>query len=79
MTELATIFDQESLKKQVEVLVADIPANRSRAIVGYMLVDGRWRVSYAMRVAGGWSLGATFGKDSAAGKISGGATIVGSW
>lgn len=74
-----TIFDQASLQKHVDLILADVPENRRRVILGYALTNGKWRVSYAQRIGNGWTLGATFGKDSAAGKINGGVSIVGSW
>lgn len=74
-----TIFDDASLKRHVELLLADVPAGRTHAAVGYYLTNGHWRVSYAQKIGDSWVLGATFGKDSAAGKINGGVTITGSW
>ena len=74
-----TFFDAASLQKHVDLLMAEIPANRRRVILGYALTNGKWRVSYAQRIGDSWTLGATFGKDSAAGKINGGVQIVGSW
>lgn len=76
---MGTIFDQASLQKHVELMLADVPAERKRATVGYYLTNGQWRVSYAQRIGNTWVMGATFGKDSAAGKINGGVTVTGSW
>lgn len=73
-----TIFDSASLQSHVDAALAEVPAGRTRARFTY-LTNGRWRVSYAQKVGNVWVLGATFGKDSAAGKINGGVTITGSW
>jgi hypothetical protein len=79
MSDSITIFDNASLQKHVDAVLADVPAGRTHAAVGYYLTNGRWRVSYAQRIGKVWVMGATFGKDSAAGKINGGVTITGSW
>lgn len=73
------IFDNASLQRHIDAALVEIPKGRTGALVGYALKGGGWRVTMAHRINGQWDLGATFGKDAAAGKIDGGITIRGSW
>lgn len=73
------IFDQAALQKAIDQELAAIPAGHSRCLVGYYTLDGRWRVSYAQRISNRWTFGATFERDQAAGAISGGVSLRGSW
>jgi hypothetical protein len=74
-----TLFDEASLRSQIDKVFKDVPEGRHGALVGYYLLSGKWRVTMVHRIGGQWSFGATLGKDAAAAAIDGGIQVLGSW
>lgn len=73
------IFAPENLARHIADAFTGVPKDHTSALVGYWTTEGAWRMTVAHRIGDAWQMGATFGKDSEAGGISGGVSIRGSW
>ena len=74
-----TIFQPGDLQRHVDRALAAIPDGRKGALVAYYTLDGRFKVTVAQRIGESWSLGVTFERDQANGRISGGVDVRGYW
>jgi len=55
-------FSPEKLKAQVDLALAAIPPEKTRALVAYADTHGDWHLAYAHRLNGEWVLGASVGR-----------------
>ena len=76
---MADIFGPDQIKHYADMALSDVPDGRSHALIGYILTNGNWRVTYAHRVGDHWQLSASAEADRLGGKIQGGVEVRASW